>query len=147
MAAIILPETLLHLRKAKQWSRDQLYRYSGVSEKTIERIEKSKKPYRANAPTPEGLAQAFEVSVEELGKSVPGSETIVADGPFVEISITPWCSTPEAHIEYCQTGILPTEGVLPLAYIPDPNQPGGHIRWECAPGTNFPLPGEPGYNP
>ncbi|MEE8295143.1 MAG: helix-turn-helix transcriptional regulator [Sphingomonadales bacterium] len=57
---------LKKLRTEKGWSQEQLAEISGVSARTIQRLEKGEKP---GMETLKALAAGFEVSVSELKKA------------------------------------------------------------------------------
>lgn len=66
--------TLKDMRLAKGWSQDQLAEISGVSVRTIQRLEKGDLPA---LETQKAIAAAFEMTTEEFA-SVVGQETPVS---------------------------------------------------------------------
>lgn len=64
------------LRLAKSWTQAQLAEFSGVSQRTIQRIEKG---HPATAETAKCLAAVFEVPVSELGLTETIDETQLSE--------------------------------------------------------------------
>ncbi len=58
---------LKDMRRAKGWSQDQLAEISGVSVRTIQRLEKGELPA---LETQKAIAAAFEQTMEEFAKSI-----------------------------------------------------------------------------
>ncbi len=67
----ILSNTLIKLRKERGWSQEQLARISGLSERTIQRIESSA---NASLDSIMALACAFDISPKELQDDRPLTE-------------------------------------------------------------------------
>jgi len=76
---------LKKLRVEKGWSQEQLAEISGVSARTIQRIEKGEKP---GMETLKALAAGFEVSVSELKKATMDEKELreMETGFFTPIS-------------------------------------------------------------
>lgn len=66
------------LRESKAWTQSQLSEKSGLSVKTIQRLEKDQ--HQARGYSLQQLATAFEVDIKELQKPGPTRERVENDG-------------------------------------------------------------------
>ena len=72
---------LQKLRLEKGWSQEELAEYSGISVRTIQRIETGK---RASLESLKCLAAVFETNVSSLVQEKPVSSTQISDQKFME---------------------------------------------------------------
>lgn len=74
--------SIKEMRQARGWTQAQLAEFSGLSQRTIQRLEKGQS---ATAETLKCLAAVFEVSVAELGISEIVDETQLSDEELKEL--------------------------------------------------------------
>lgn len=79
--------TLKDMRRAKGWSQDQLAEISGVSVRTIQRLEKGELPA---LETQKAIAAAFEQTLEEFGKMIDGNSSPEDATPSSAITRLGW---------------------------------------------------------
>lgn len=93
--------TLKDIRRAKGWSQDQLAEISGVSVRTIQRLEKGELPA---LETQKAIAAAFDVTIEEFTTTVSEETPASATQPKTAIVRLGWMGL-LGHVGIMMVGI------------------------------------------